>query len=125
MQTTEGAGSTAAREPSLLRLVTEVKAFSRDKRFLPGINMFEAGGLERQEIRHSNFLAFLLRPHGLGGCVPKILVKARTRKCIGSTTKYPEFSIGRFHGCARDARMAWTKHLSAVAEIARRSFDGP
>ncbi len=56
-------------EQKLLDLMVDLERFSREVNFPSGINIFEAAGMHLQEIRHSNFLAFLLRPqeaHGLG-----------------------------------------------------------
>jgi hypothetical protein len=56
-------------EEKLLELVRDLDEFSRQNYFASGLNIFETAGLFRQEIRHSNVLAFLLRPtenHGLG-----------------------------------------------------------
>ena len=72
-------GLVIEREQKLLNLVNSLIVFSRDRRFVPGLNIFEAAGLDRQEIRHSNFLAFiLLRPyesHGLGDSFLKSLLR--------------------------------------------------
>ena len=64
-------------EQKLLNLVNDLDQFSRGKHFPSGLNIFEAVGLDRQEIRHSNFLAFLLRPqesHGLSDAFLKRLI---------------------------------------------------
>jgi hypothetical protein len=56
-------------EGKLLELVRDLDQFSQQNYFASGLNIFETAGLSRQEIRHSNVLAFLLRPtenHGLG-----------------------------------------------------------
>ena len=56
-------------EGKLLELVRDLDQFSQQNYFATGLNIFETAGLIRQEIRHSNVLAFLLRPtenHGLG-----------------------------------------------------------
>ena len=66
------------REQKLLNLIADLERFSQEKRFPSGLNIFEAAGLGRQEIRHSNFLAFLLRPqeaHGLGDAFLKRLLQ--------------------------------------------------
>lgn len=50
-------------------LVVGNAEFARLEALLRKFNIFDALGIERQEIRHSNFLAFLLNPaetHGLG-----------------------------------------------------------
>ena len=47
--------------------------FQRIDRRFGAFNLFEAIGAVRGELRHSNFLAFLLsptRPHGLGTAAP-------------------------------------------------------
>jgi hypothetical protein len=65
-------------EKKLLDLITDLNRFSREKRFASGLNIFEAAGMQRQEIRHSNFLAFLLNPqenHGLGDAFLKRLLQ--------------------------------------------------
>jgi hypothetical protein len=65
-------------ERKLLNLISELDQFSRQKQFFSGLNIFEAAGLQRQEIRHSNFLAFLLRPqekHGLRDTFLKRLIQ--------------------------------------------------
>jgi PD-(D/E)XK nuclease superfamily len=61
--------SSSEEEQKLLELIKDLEQFSREVRFPSGLNIFEAAGMHLQEIRHSNFLAFLLRPqepHGLG-----------------------------------------------------------
>jgi hypothetical protein len=66
-------------EKKLLNLIIDLDRFSKEKYFPSGLNIFEAAGLYRQEIRHSNVLAFLLRPresHGLGdGFLKRIIQK--------------------------------------------------
>jgi hypothetical protein len=65
-------------EKKLLHLVTDLDRLSKEKYFSPGLNIFEAAGLYRQEIRHSNVLAFLLRPqekHGLGDAFLKRMIQ--------------------------------------------------
>ena len=65
-------------EQKLLNLITDLDQFSREKRFPSRLNIFEAAGIHRQEIRHSNFLAFLLRPqesHGLSDTFLKRLIQ--------------------------------------------------
>jgi LysR family transcriptional regulator, glycine cleavage system transcriptional activator len=65
-------------EQKLLNLITDLDQFSQQKRFPSRLNIFEATGIHRQEIRHSNFLAFLLRPqesHGLGDAFLKRLLQ--------------------------------------------------
>jgi hypothetical protein len=67
-----------AHEKKLLDLIRDLERFSREKRFAYGLNIFEAAGMRRQEIRHSNFLAFLLSPqetHGLGDAFLKRLLQ--------------------------------------------------
>jgi hypothetical protein len=65
-------------EHKLLDLITDLERFAREKRFARGLNIFEAAGMQRQEIRHSNFLAFLLNPqetHGLGDAFLKRMLQ--------------------------------------------------
>jgi hypothetical protein len=65
-------------ERKLLDLIADLDSFTQQNKAFSGLNIFEAAGLHRQEIRHSNFLAFLLRPqenHGLGDGVLKRLMK--------------------------------------------------
>jgi hypothetical protein len=73
-------------EKKLLDLLIDLDRFSREKR--SGLNIFEAAGLHRQEIRHSHFLAFLLRPqeaHGLGDAFLKRLIQ----KALNDTSPIP------------------------------------
>src|SRR5215213_4631094 len=54
---------------ALERLLVTDSSFEQLERMLGGFNIFEAVGVVRQELRHSQFLAFLLdpnQPHGLG-----------------------------------------------------------
>jgi hypothetical protein len=75
-------------EQKLLSLVNDLDKLSRDRRLASGFNIFEAAGLYRHEIRHSNFLAFLLdpqQPHGLGDAFLKRLI----HKAIDNSSKPP------------------------------------
>ena len=66
------------RERKMLNLIKSLEHFSHDKTFPSGLNIFEAAGLDRQEIRHSNFLQFLLSPqetHGLGDAFLKRIIQ--------------------------------------------------
>ena len=61
---------TSEQERKLLDLINDLERFRREKWFSRDLNIFEAVGLVRQKIRHSNFLAYLLSPrqnHGLQG----------------------------------------------------------
>lgn len=51
------------RELRLIRLLKDVETFERMDCFPTGFNMFEAVGMVNQEIKHSNFLSFLLDPN--------------------------------------------------------------
>jgi hypothetical protein len=65
-------------EKKLVNLITDLDRLSKEKHFSSGLNIFEAAGLYRQEIRHSNVLAFLLRPqekHGLGDAFLKRILQ--------------------------------------------------
>jgi len=71
---------TAERERKLLALIADLDEFRREQWFSQqlDLNIFEAAGLYRQEIRHSKFLAFLLNPqqnHGLGDAFLKRLIQ--------------------------------------------------
>lgn len=64
---------------SLQRLVVDNPELERLERLISGFNIFEAVGAVRQELRHSDFLAFLLDPranHGLGDAFAKRLLQA-------------------------------------------------
>jgi PD-(D/E)XK nuclease superfamily len=68
----------------------EFEAFSQQRRAY-GLNIFEAAGMHRQEIRHSNFLAVLLNPqesHGLGDAFLKRLL----HKVIDNSSEPPPVS---------------------------------
>lgn len=59
---------------ALQRLVVDNLDLERLERMISGFNIFEAIGVVRQELRHSDFLAFLLDPrvsHGLGDAFAK------------------------------------------------------
>jgi len=56
-------------EPALLALIRDLKALSSHEALRKGLNIFAVAGIGRQEIKHSNVLAFFLDPserHGLG-----------------------------------------------------------
>lgn len=79
------------REQNMLNLINGLDQFYREKLFPSGLNIFEAAGLNRQEIRHSNFLAFLLSPqetHGLGDTFLKRLIQ----KALDNTSITPSLS---------------------------------
>ncbi len=64
---------------SLQKLVVDNSDLERLERLISGFNIFEAIGAVRQELRHSDFLAFLLDPranHGLGDAFAKRLLQA-------------------------------------------------
>lgn len=66
-----------AKIKALEHLIIENEDFQELKKRIGGFNIFEAMGAVRQELRHSNFIAFLLDPnrsHGLGDiCLKKFL----------------------------------------------------
>jgi hypothetical protein len=67
----------SGQEQRLLALIEDLDAFSQRFKSTSKLNIFEAVGLRRQEIKHSNFLAFLLRPleqHGLGDAFLRRLI---------------------------------------------------
>jgi len=56
-------------EQRLLSLISDLELFSAQQDLTSKLNVFELVGLDRQEIKHSKFLKFLLTPaaqHGLG-----------------------------------------------------------
>jgi hypothetical protein len=66
-------------EKELLALLDELRSFERQFGLGSRFNLFEAVNIVRQEIRHSNFLAFLLNPaeaHGLGDKFLRALLMA-------------------------------------------------
>ena len=74
---------------ALKELLTDVSAFDALEARLARFNVFEAVGLVRQEIRHSNLLGFMLdpsNPHGLGN--------AFLTRILAATSKGAAFEIG-------------------------------
>lgn len=72
-------------EAALINLLWDIEQIENIHRdtLSKGFNIFEAAGLVRQEIRHSNILAFLLNPnepHGLGDTLLKQIVNFACRK---------------------------------------------
>ncbi len=56
-------------ESALLAMLGDLKKLEAEFKLLNDFNLFDAVGIQRQEIRHSRFLAYLLdprNPHGLG-----------------------------------------------------------
>lgn len=56
-------------EPALLAMLSDLKKMQAEFKLRNDFNLFDAVGIQRQEIRHSRFLAYLLdprNPHGLG-----------------------------------------------------------
>lgn len=71
--------------------------------WLREFNMFDAVGIERQELQHSNFLAFLLNPkrdHGLHGRFTEILLNEVKNSPKG---KEPLATFWITRGCFNDA----------------------
>lgn len=65
------------REQALERFVGNNRDLEKLESLLSEFNLFEAMGVARQELRHSDFLAFLLAPtqsHGLGAALVKRLL---------------------------------------------------
>src|SRR4051812_37306364 len=70
--------STAADRDALVALQADTSKLTRLEELLDQFNIFEATGFIRQELRHSDFLAFLLDPrgsHGLGDTFVKRLLE--------------------------------------------------
>ena len=79
-------------EQKLLDLINDLDRFRQDKWFSQELNIFKAVGLYRQEIRHSNFLAFLLSPqqnHGLKDGFLKRLIQKASDKFAGEPSITP------------------------------------
>ena len=77
------AGHTQSSQLLQLDKLAEDSDFLRLDRDLRKFNIFDAIGIERQELRHSDFLAFLLNPyrdHGLGGTFIEILLNEIQKK---------------------------------------------
>jgi hypothetical protein len=77
---------TSEQERKLLNLINELERFREEKWFSRDLNIFEAVGLVRQEIKHSNFLSYLLSPqhnHGLHDCFLKRLIQKAIEKLEG------------------------------------------
>ena len=69
---------TAAKRTALTALVVENAELERLEALLGQFNIFAAIGVERQELRHSAFMSFLLdpmQPHGLGDAFAKRLLQ--------------------------------------------------
>jgi PD-(D/E)XK nuclease superfamily protein len=74
---------------ALEALVVDNAELNRLEELLAAFNLFEALGAVRQEIRHSDFLAFLLspqQPHGLGDAFAKRLMQSVSRALPTGTT---------------------------------------
>jgi hypothetical protein len=72
-------------EKKLLDLLNDLEEFRQEKWFSEGLNIFDAVGLYRQEVKHSNFLAFLLSPqqnHGLKDSFLKRLIQKSAEKLV-------------------------------------------
>jgi hypothetical protein len=68
-----------AKHEALQRLVVDNPELEHLEKMISGFNVFEAIGVVRQELKHSDFLAFLLEPrgsHGLGDAFAKRLLQA-------------------------------------------------
>jgi PD-(D/E)XK nuclease superfamily protein len=89
MKSTQLGDSESSRLLPLHKLAND-KAFVRLDRSLRRFNIFEAIGAVRQELRHSDFLAFLLHPyssHGLKGRFAAILLE-KIAKCTKNKTHW-------------------------------------
>jgi hypothetical protein len=87
-------------EQKLLNLITDLDRFRQEKWFTQDVNIFEAAGLTRQEIRHSTFLAFLLNPqqrHGLKDGFLKRVIQKTIDKQAGDPPISPlKIALGDF-----------------------------
>jgi hypothetical protein len=92
-----------------LRKLADDKAFLGLDRRLKEFNIFEALGAVRQELRHSDFLAFLLNPyssHGLRGRFTEILLD-EIAKCPASETHWVPVTLTSESRDTVEVRRAW------------------
>jgi hypothetical protein len=67
----------AVNEKEIVHLIHELDAIKKHRSYSTGFNIFKSTGMVRQEIKHSNFLGFLLDPqeqHGLGSQFVKSII---------------------------------------------------
>lgn len=86
------------KEEILINLLDALGDFKKKNNFAKKFNMFEALGVEHQEIRHSRFLAFLLTPsapHGLGDRLLRSLL-------VAAVSNTPNSPVNRLHATLAD-----------------------
>jgi hypothetical protein len=91
------------------------------ERLIAPFNVFEALGVVRQEVRHSDFLAFLIDPHqnhGLGDVVLKQLLQRATRGRYGLAVSAIDLDIWSL-GLA-EVRREWQSIDIAVVDHANQ-----
>ena len=82
-------------ESKFISLINEMENFRTHESFPNGINIFEATGMVRQEIKHSNFLGFLLdpvKPHGFGDSFIKSFLVKVAENNISNNSKLSQLS---------------------------------
>ena len=82
-------------ESKFISLINEMENFRTHESFPNGINIFEATGMVRQEIKHSNFLGFLLdpvKPHGFGDSFIKSFLVKVAENNITNNSKLSQLS---------------------------------
>ena len=87
-------GATAVDRLELERLIVDNRDLERLESLLAQFNVFEAVSVVRQELRHSDFLAFMLdsrQTHGLGDAFLKRLLQGAIQR--GSATSNPVSAI--------------------------------
>lgn len=91
--------SADAQEQQLLSLISDLEQFSAQSS-RSALNIFELVGLDRQEIKHSRFLKFLLTPvesHGLGDTFLKeFIIKVFNRLDASPPIRPLAFSLASF-----------------------------
>jgi hypothetical protein len=104
-------------ELALLGMLGDLKSLQAKFKLRNDFNLFDAVGMQRQEIRHSRFLAYLLdprNPHGLGsGFLRAVLVQAV------STNRPPNVSALRVETADLDLSTVYCErdHFDVSVEI--------
>lgn len=91
IQDQQDAGEVAEHEESFLGLIAALQTLESDFKLNTRFNIFEAVAIERQEIRHSRFLAYLLdpgNPHGMGDSFLRGVLSA-------ALAEHPERQVSR------------------------------
>ncbi len=96
---------------ALEKLVLDNEDLARLEELTSQFNIFEALGVVRQEIRHSNFLAWLLNPaqsHGLGDSFLRgFLLKTSVKVSEGGSNTISPIDVDVWDLSATDVRREW------------------